>query len=101
MNTSENPTEELSCREVVGLVTDYLEQVLLPQTQEQLEAHLAECPGCVTYLRQIQQTITMLRALADEPALLESKAALLQLFARWKQGPDAHTPLPTDSADHR
>jgi predicted anti-sigma-YlaC factor YlaD len=84
-----NDTDELSCKEVVGLVTDYLEQALLPQTQEQLEKHLADCPGCTTYLQQIQQTISMLRMLAEEPTFPAHRADLLLMFERWKRGPAA------------
>lgn len=79
--------DSLSCQEVVGLVTEYLEHTLLPQTQEQLEQHLADCPGCATYLQQIQQTITMLHTLADEPMFPEQRGELLLLFERWKRGP--------------
>ena len=38
--------KELNCQEVVELVTDYLEQALLPETQEQFEEHIEKCPGC-------------------------------------------------------
>ncbi len=87
-----NDQRELSCKEVVGLVTDYLEQALLPQTQEQLEAHLADCPGCTTYVQQIQQTISMLRMLAEEPMFPEQRGDLLLVFERWKRGRDPKLP---------
>lgn len=80
-------THKLNCQEVVNLVTEYLEAALLPATREQFEQHLADCPGCQTYLEQIQQTITMLRALAEEPMFPETKQQLLQVFQTWKQGP--------------
>jgi predicted anti-sigma-YlaC factor YlaD len=81
-----NAAHGLSCKEVVELVTAYLEHALLAETQAQMEAHLANCPGCKTYLLQIQQTIAMLRALSQEPAFPETKEGLLHLFAQWKQG---------------
>ncbi|GAC1366078.1 MAG: hypothetical protein NVSMB44_29010 [Ktedonobacteraceae bacterium] len=41
------PTDdELSCQQVVELVTDYLENALLPEMRTRLDAHVAECPGC-------------------------------------------------------
>jgi len=76
--------EELKCKEVVGLVTEYLEAALLPMTQEQLEEHLARCPGCRDYLLQIQQTISMLRALAEESDFPETRQDLLRIFQTWK-----------------
>lgn len=80
-------TQELRCKEVVGLVTDYLEAVLLPATQTQLEAHLDDCPDCRTYLQQIRQTIAMLHQLAEQPLFPETREALLQVFQTWKQTP--------------
>ncbi len=36
--------KELNCQEVVELVTDYLEQALVPETQAQFEEHIEELP---------------------------------------------------------
>ncbi len=78
--------DELNCQEVVELVTDYLEQALLPEMQTQFEEHVAECPGCDTYMEQVQQTITMLRKLAEQSMFPETKQELLEIFRNWKQG---------------
>ncbi len=78
--------DELNCQEVVELVTDYLEQALLPEMKARFEEHVAECPGCDTYIEQVQQTITMLRKLAEEPMFPETKQELLEIFRNWKQG---------------
>jgi predicted anti-sigma-YlaC factor YlaD len=76
---------ELNCQEVVELVTDYLEQALLPETQAQFEQHIEECPGCNTYLEQVQKTIMMLRKLTEQQAFPETKQELLEKFRYWKQ----------------
>ena len=78
--------KELNCQEVVELVTDYLEQVLLPEKQAQFEEHIEECPGCDTYLEQVQQTIMMLRKLSGQQTFPETKQDLLEIFRNWKQG---------------
>ena len=78
--------DELNCQEVVELVTDYLEQALLPEMQAQFEAHVANCPGCDTYIEQIQQTIMLLRKLAEQPMFPETKQELLKIFRSWEQG---------------
>jgi anti-sigma factor RsiW len=75
----------ITCQEVVELVTDYLENVLLPEMRQQLEEHIAECPGCETYLEQIRQTIGMLRQIGEKPASPETKQKLLQAFRQWKK----------------
>jgi anti-sigma factor RsiW len=81
--------EELSCQELVELVTDYLEDVLEPSERERFEAHLAECPGCDLYVEQMRATIVLAGASAD----LESRpevSGLLEAFRDWKvrRGPD-------------
>jgi predicted anti-sigma-YlaC factor YlaD len=77
---------QLNCQEVVELVTDYLEQALLPEMQAQFEEHIAECPGCDTYLEQIQQTIMMLRKLTEQQMFPKTKQELVEIFRNWKQG---------------
>ena len=77
---------QLNCQEVVELVTDYLEQALLPEMQAQFEEHIAECPCCDTYLEQIQQTIMMLRKLTEQQMFPKTKQELVEIFRNWKQG---------------
>jgi len=84
--TNANPNE-LNCQEVVELVTDYLEQALLPEKQAQFEEHIEECPGCDTYLEQVQQTIMMLRKLSDLQTFPETKQDLLEIFRNWNRRP--------------
>ncbi len=74
----------ITCQEFVEMVTDYLENVLLPQARKQFEEHAELCPGCETYLEQVQQTIVMLRHVAEEPATPETKQKLLQVFHQLK-----------------
>jgi predicted anti-sigma-YlaC factor YlaD len=82
--TNENQ-KELNCQEVVELVTDYLEQALLPEKQAQFEDHIGNCPGCDTYLEQVQQTIMMLRKLSEQQTFPETKQDLLEVFRNWMQ----------------
>ena len=77
--------DSLTCQQVVELITDYLENVLLAETRKRLEEHVANCPGCETYMEQIRQTINLVHTLAEEPASPETKRELLQLFRKWKQ----------------
>ena len=76
---------ELSCQEVVELVTDYLENVLLPEMHKRLEDHVTECPGCAIYIDQVRQTISMLHQLAQEPVFPATKQELLEIFRNWKK----------------
>ena len=77
--------DELTCKEIVELVTDYLEQTLVSDMRARFEEHVTECPGCQTYIEQVRQTISMLHRLAEEPVLPRSKEELLAIFQHWKQ----------------
>jgi predicted anti-sigma-YlaC factor YlaD len=57
MNVPHAPSDEIVCRELVELVTPYLENVLPPDERALIDRHLNECDGCRTYLEQMQMTI--------------------------------------------
>jgi anti-sigma factor RsiW len=76
----------LTCREFVELVTDYLEEALPPEDRVRFEAHLAVCPGCHTYLHQMEQTIRWTGELTEESISDEAKETLLDVFREWKLG---------------
>ncbi len=77
--------EQLSCREVVELVTDYLEGTLRDDIRLQMERHLAGCDGCTTYLEQMRQTIRLTGELREESLTEQQRTELLHLFRDWKQ----------------
>ena len=51
--------EQLSCQELVELVTDYLESALSAEETARFEDHIGRCAGCAAYLEQIRQTIEL------------------------------------------
>jgi hypothetical protein len=75
--------EDLTCRELVELVTDYFEDALAPAVRARFEAHVAACPGCEVLLRQMRTTIALVAATAAEerPEIQD----LLQAFRGWKR----------------
>ena len=77
---------EMPCRELVELVTDYLEGRLMPRDRARFEAHLAECEYCETYLEQMRQTIRVLGRLPEESLSIEARDALLAAFRDWRRG---------------
>lgn len=77
---TEIDNNELPCKEVVELVTDYLEQTLLAELRVKIDAHLADCPGCTAYYEQVQQTINALRHISKEPMFPGTREALLEKF---------------------
>jgi anti-sigma factor RsiW len=50
----------LCCREVVELVTDYLEGALPARTRARVERHLARCRGCAAYVQQMREVVRLL-----------------------------------------
>ncbi len=76
---------EITCQEFVEMVTDDLEHTLLPEMRKQFERHAQKCPGCDTYLNQIQQTIGMLHQIAGEPVSADTRQKLLLTFGQWQQ----------------
>lgn len=58
-------TTHLSCRQVVELITDYLEDALEPAARADCDAHIAGCDGCPIYLEQMRATIALLRSLGE------------------------------------
>ncbi len=69
----------LSCQEMVELVTDYLEGALDRATRTKVAAHLAECDGCADYVEQMRATVAMLGRVEtsslDDAAMDELMAA--------------------------
>jgi anti-sigma factor RsiW len=80
------PTEEMSCRELVELVTGYLEGTLAPAERSRFEAHLAGCRGCRAYLEQMRLTVTALGRLTEADIAPDAEEALRRAFRRWKRG---------------
>jgi putative zinc finger protein len=76
--------EPLTCQELVELVTDYFENVLGPADRARFEAHVAECPGCDIYLRQMQTTLKLVGATAGLETGPEV-SALLDAFRDWRR----------------
>jgi anti-sigma factor RsiW len=77
--------EELSCREVVEILGDYLEGAMTPEDRLRLEEHLADCDGCAAYLEQLRDTIRLSGRLSPEAVSPEAMAPLLEAFRAWRR----------------
>jgi len=75
--------EELSCQELVELVTDYLEGALPAELQDRFERHIAHCSGCQTYLAQMRATIRVTGSLTPEALSPDAERTLLEAFRGW------------------
>ena len=79
-----SPPGQLSCRELVELVTDYLDGELDPDSRARFEAHLNDCDGCAAYLEQIRSTVRMLGTAPEAALTPEMRDRLLHAFRRWR-----------------
>ena len=76
--------EQLSCQELVELVTDYLEGALADDERARFDAHIGRCDGCRTYLEQMRQTLELLGSLSPVALTAEAERDLLEAFRGWR-----------------
>lgn len=74
----------MSCRQIVELVTEYLEGSLSRKDTRRFEEHIEECPYCATYLDQMRQTIVTLGELREESLEPEVREQLVATFRDWR-----------------
>jgi len=75
---------ELTCKELVELVTDHLEDKLSCEDERIFSEHLALCEGCNAYLQQMRITIATLGKLTEQSISAEAKERLVHAFRNWK-----------------
>lgn len=78
----------LVCKELVELVTDYLEGTLSPDERARFEAHIAGCKGCTNYLAQMRRTIQISGQLSEDDLTPQAKDDMLNVFNDWKREQD-------------
>ena len=76
----------MTCKELVELITEYLEGTLASEVRARFERHLSACEWCQTYLDQMQITLRTLGKLSEESLPAEAKQELLRVFRNWKRG---------------
>jgi len=76
--------EALTCKEVVELVTDYLEGLMSEEDRLRFDEHLAVCEGCDTYVHQMRETVRLTGILTEEQVPEDQKQALRSAFRGWK-----------------
>ena len=74
---------DLTCAELVELVTEYLEGALAPDDRRRFEAHLDECPHCAEYVEQIRATVRLTGRLREDALRPDVRDALLAAFRGW------------------
>lgn len=78
--------DDLSCRELVDLVTEYLEGAMDPQRRAVFEEHAEACPACLEHLEQIKLTVRATGSVRRDDISREARDTLLEQFRGWKRG---------------
>lgn len=74
---------DLTCQQLVELVSDYLEGALADDVQARFESHVADCAGCAAHLDQIRTTIALSGRVTVDDLSEQAKAGLLAAFRGW------------------
>ena len=70
----------ISCREVVELVTEYLDGALDAETRARFEVHLGLCGPCAEYVEQVRTTSRLAAVAVAELDERPDRDALLDAF---------------------
>jgi len=79
----------VTCRELVEFLDDYLSGSLPEAQRASFNAHLAQCPSCVAYMKTYEASVRLGRAAlthSDDPVAKKAPERLIQaiLAARRK-----------------
>lgn len=77
----------LTCREISGLVSDYLDDRLPALARVRFRAHVAMCPHCEEWVRQLEITRMTLGHAAEIAVPEEIAPELLAAFEGWTRDP--------------
>jgi len=58
---------DVTCRELIEFLMDYLDGALSTDERESFEAHLGICPDCVNYIAEYRSTVRAGRAAFTDP----------------------------------
>lgn len=81
---------EMTCQELVELITEYLDGTLPPSERLRFDAHVRTCSGCEAYIEQMRITIRLLGKLSKESISAEAQRDLLATFRTWKANGAEH-----------
>ncbi|HKW20351.1 MAG TPA: anti-sigma factor [Ktedonobacterales bacterium] len=79
---------ELTCQELVELITSYLDDALTSEERQRLEHHLTYCHGCRVYLEQMRATLRLVGRLSREDIPDHLRDGLLAAFRGLRQNTD-------------
>jgi anti-sigma factor RsiW len=74
----------MRCRELVEVITGYLEGTLPEAERARFEEHLAGCPHCTAYLAQMRTVLRLTGRLTESDIPDDTRDDLLQVYRSWR-----------------
>ena len=74
-----------TCRELVELVTEYLEGALSSEDRARFDEHIADCVDCTAHLDQMRRTLGLVGRLTEGSVSPQAREALLETFRHWRE----------------
>ena len=78
-------SEPLSCKEIVELVTEYLEGSMSAERRLGFEEHIAICPPCRNYFDQFRHTVELGKTIEEDKLPADVRDALVEVFRGWRK----------------
>jgi len=77
-------TTEMACKELVEVITDYLEGTLPERDRVRFDAHILTCEPCREYVEEMRATLRLTGRLTVESISASKREGLLRAFRRMK-----------------
>jgi hypothetical protein len=78
--------DDMSCAELVELVTEYFEDRLPVAERERIREHLLLCDGCSAHVEQVRAVLRVAGTLPPEGLSARAEAQLVDVFRSWAAG---------------
>jgi anti-sigma factor RsiW len=78
------PAAELSCKELVEVITEYFDGAMTTDDRARFERHLEGCAGCQAVVAQFRTTIEVTGRLTEDLVTEGQRAAMRDVFLRWR-----------------
>jgi anti-sigma factor RsiW len=82
---TEPADDELTCRELVEVVTEYLDGAMGDAERGRFERHVADCAGCQAVVAQFRATIRVTGRLTEDQVTPAQRDAMREVFRRWRR----------------
>jgi anti-sigma factor (TIGR02949 family) len=86
-----------SCKDVVDLLSDYIDGECSPDDKAMVEDHLADCPGCIAFVNTFRKSISLAKNMSYEDIpndLLDRLHNVLDQKTRLRKAERPTTPPP-------